>query len=126
MIVRTGIDLLEIRRLDDLRPAIRERFYARVYTEREVEICGARTERYAARFAAKEAVSKALGTGIDEVSWKEIEIDIDVSGAPVLKLNGKAAELAKELGLTSWAISLTHTKSYAAASAVAIGPGAEA
>lgn len=121
MTLRTGIDLIEIRRLDSLKPPIRERFYRRVYTDREREICRERTERYAARFAAKEAVSKVLGTGIGAVEWRDIEIDSDDQGAPVLRLHGKAAEKAAELGLIDWSISLTHSKEYAAAVAVAVG-----
>lgn len=121
MALRSGIDLLEIRRLESLKPTIRERFYQRVYTEREREICCGRADRYAARFAAKEAVSKVLGTGIGAVEWREIEVDSDEQGAPVLKLYGKAAEKSDELGLTDWSISLTHTKDYAAAVAVATG-----
>lgn len=121
MTLRTGIDLIEIRRLDSLKPSIRERFYARVYTDREREICRERTERYAARFAAKEAVSKVLGTGIGAVDWREIEIDSDALGAPALRLYGKAAAKAEELGLSDWSVSLTHSKEYAVAVAVAAG-----
>ena len=75
----------------------------------------------AARFAAKEAVAKALGTGIGTVHWKEIEALRGDAGEPVLQLYGKAAQLAKERNLDEWSISLSHTKIYAVAVAVAIG-----
>ncbi len=118
--------MIEIRRLEGLRPSIRERFYERVYTAREREICAGRAERYAARFAAKEAVSKALGTGIGPVSWRDIEIDTDAAGAPVLRLYRAAAAKSAELGLTDWSISLTHAKEHCAAVAVAVGTGTPA
>ena len=121
MTIRTGIDLIEIRRLETLNPLIRERFFARVYTEREREICAGRMERYAARFAAKEAVSKALGTGIDEIGWKKIEIDAAENGAPVLILSGEAAAKAAALSLSDWSVSLTHTKLYTTAVVAAAG-----
>jgi holo-[acyl-carrier protein] synthase len=78
----------------------------------------------AARLAAKEAVGKALGTGIGEVGWREIEVICDNRGRPWLHLHGHAAALAGELGLAVWDISLTHTRSHAAAMVVAMAaPG---
>lgn len=118
--------MIEVRRLEGLRPSIRERFYDRVYTAREREICADRSERYAARFAAKESVAKALGTGIGRIGWRDIEIDMNADGAPVLRLYRAAAAKSVELGLTDWSISLTHTKEYGAAVAVAIGSGTSA
>lgn len=117
-ILKTGIDLIEVERFRSQKPEIRQRFIERVYTEKEREYCGENDQHLAGRFAAKEAVAKALGCGIGEISWQEIEILNDELGAPVLKLHGKAAERAEHLGLTVWSVSITHLKEYAAAVAV--------
>ena len=119
--LRTGIDLIEVERFRSQKPEIRQRFLARVYTDAELAYCGENDQHLAGRFAAKEAVSKALGCGIGEVSWQEIEILDDELGAPVLHLYGKAAERAERMGLTDWSVSITHVKEYAAAVAVAVG-----
>lgn len=123
MFIRTGIDLLDIDRLAKVRPSLRQRFLQRVFTPLEVEECQDSNEHLAGRFAAKEAVSKALGCGIGPVRWKEIEILRGESGEPVLRLSGDAALRAREMGLTTWSVSITHTRSQAAAVAVALGPG---
>jgi len=96
-------------------------YLERIYTPAELELCGRRIESLAGRFAAKEAVAKALGCGIGDVEWKEIEILGDEQNAPVLHLHGKAAQKADELGLTNWSLSLSHSQSYAMAFVVAIG-----
>jgi holo-[acyl-carrier protein] synthase len=96
-----------------------DRFYARFFTEAEMERCGHAPHRLAARFAAKEAVAKALGTGIGEVRWVEIEVDSDPRGRPLLRLHGAAAHLAATMGLTTWEISLSHTQTHAIAFVVA-------
>ena len=119
MILRTGVDLIEIGRLGEISPRIRDRFLQRVYTPLELEQIGATDAGLAGRFAAKEAVSKALGTGIGVVSWQEIEICRGADGAPELHLHGKARELAAELGLETWSVSISHSKEYAIAVAVA-------
>lgn len=119
--LRTGIDLIEVERFRTQKPGIRERFLERVYTEAEILYSGGNDQHLAGRFAAKEAVAKALGCGIGKVSWQEIEILNDEAGAPVLHLHGKAAEQAAELGLTDWSVSITHLREYAAA--VAVGSG---
>ena len=121
MILRTGIDLIEVERFRSQKPEIRERFIARVYTEAERAYCGENDQHLAGRFAAKEAAAKALGCGIGEVSWQEIEILNNEAGMPVLHLHGNAAERARQLGLTTWSVSITHLKEYAAATAAAIG-----
>ena len=121
MILRTGIDMIEVSRLRSQAPGIRERFIDRVYTAAEREYCGDNEEHLAGRFAAKEAVSKALGCGIGEVSFQEIEILNDEWGMPVLHLHGKALEQAQRLGLTVWSVSITHLKEYAAAAVTAAG-----
>ena len=117
-ILKTGIDLIDVERFRSQKPEIRQRFIERVYTEKEREYCGENDQHLAGRFAAKEAVAKALGCGIGEISWQEIEILNDELGAPALKLHGNAAERAERLGLTVWSVSITHLKEYAAAVAV--------
>ena len=120
-ILRTGIDLIEVERFRFQKPVIRERFIARVYTEAERAYCGDNFQHLAGRFAAKEAVSKALGCGIGEIGMQEIEILNDEAGMPVLYLHGKALERARHLGLTIWSVSITHLKEYAAAAVSAMG-----
>ncbi len=113
MIVGTGIDLAEV---DRIRDAIRRhgnRFIDRVYTAGEiayVESKANRFERYAARFAAKEAGMKAIGTGWRRgVGWHDFEVQNLPSGRPQLKLHGMAAEVAAQLGVRQISLSLTHT-----------------
>jgi holo-[acyl-carrier protein] synthase len=121
MNLHTGIDLLEIQRIRDVLTRHGERFLERVYTPAEIALAGGRTESLAGRFAAKEAVSKALGCGMGEVGWKEIEILADEKKAPKLYLHGAAAQKAQELGLTNWSVSISHSRRYAIAMAVALG-----
>jgi len=92
-----------------------------IFTPAERAECGENYPSLAARFAAKEAVAKALGTGLGDVSFTDIEILRSESGAPVLTLSGRAQEVAAELKLTEWAISLSHTTEHAVASVVATG-----
>jgi holo-[acyl-carrier protein] synthase len=119
--LRTGVDMVEIDRIRRAAARHGERFYRRFYTERERTHCAGRFTALAARFAAKEAVAKALGTGIGVVSWLDIEVVNDGLGKPELVLHRAAAELAKELGLSEWSISLTHTQDKALAFVVALG-----
>ncbi len=121
MILRTGVDLVEIRRVAEAIKRHGERFLNRVFTARELEDCNGRVNSLAARFAAKEAAAKALGCGIGKVSWTEIEIGSDELKAPYLTLYGEGEKLAKELGLTTWSVSLSHTESQAIAFVSAIG-----
>ena len=121
MPLRTGVDLVEIARLDNMSAQIRPRFYQRIFTPREINEVGASTASLAGRFAAKEAVAKALGCGIGKVSWQEIEIRRGPDGEPLLELHGNARRLAEELCLTTWSISISHTQSHAVAFAVATG-----
>ena len=97
-----------------------ERFLHRVYTERERERYGQRVNELAARFAAKEATSKALGTGIRGIRWREMEVLPNRRGKPVLILHGQAAARAAELGLTDFSVSLTHSRTDAMAFVVAV------
>ncbi|MCZ2127493.1 MAG: holo-ACP synthase [Anaerolineales bacterium] len=121
MILRNGVDLIEVRRVADAVERHGERFLRRVFTERELADCGGRPASLAARFAAKEAVSKALGVGIGDVRWLDIEIALDERRAPRLILRGAGARLAKEMGLKNWSVSLTHTAEHALAFVVATG-----
>jgi holo-[acyl-carrier protein] synthase len=120
-IIRTGIDMVEIARLNSQRPAIRARFLQRVFTPNELAESGDSDAVLAGRFAAKEAVSKALGSGIGWVRWQDIEVRRGAFGAPQLQLHGNAQKLAQDLGLDHWSISITDTDTHAAAVAVAFG-----
>jgi holo-[acyl-carrier protein] synthase len=120
-LLRSGIDLIEIARLEGIRPEIRRRFLTRVFTAQELEDAQDSNLHLAGRFAAKEAVAKALGCGIGPVSWQEIEIRRGQAGEPELALYGKARQMANDLGLTTWSVSISHTKEYALAMAVACG-----
>lgn len=117
--VRCGIDMIEIKRVEEGIARLGERFLKRFFTAGEREDCNDKPNRLAARLAGKEAVSKALGTGIGDVSWVEIEIRCDERGRPTLHLHGEAAKLANSMGLVQWDISLTHTAEYASAVCVA-------
>jgi phosphopantetheine--protein transferase-like protein len=121
MMIRSGIDTIEISRLDDIRPAIRVRFIQRVFTPLEVEQARDRTEMLSGLFAAKEAVSKALGTGIGKVHWRDIEIVHLPTGQPTVHLHGHAADVANSLGLSEWSVSISHDRDKAVAMAVAMG-----
>jgi holo-[acyl-carrier protein] synthase len=123
MILRTGIDLVEISRLETLNPAIRQRFLQRVYTAQELEDSQDALSSLAGRFAVKEAVAKALGCGIGPIAWKEIEIHQGPLGEPVLELHGQARQAALAAGLQTWSISISHTNTHAVAVAVAVGDG---
>ncbi len=113
--------MIEIARVEEVIARHGKHYLERVYTTAEIEQCGKRAESLAGRFAAKEAVAKALGCGIGEVTWKEIEILGDEQNAPILTLYGAAEEKAKELGLTTWSVSISHSQSHTVAFVVAIG-----
>ena len=117
--LRSGVDVVEVDRIDKAILRHGQRFFDRFYTRQELIDSGGQTPSLAARFAAKEAVAKALGTGIGEVAWKDIEVVTGPRREPTLRLHGQARELADALGLTDWAISLSHTDQHAVAVAVA-------
>ncbi|MGB1289261.1 MAG: holo-ACP synthase [Aggregatilineales bacterium] len=120
--LRCGIDIMEHDRIAGGIERLGERFLNRFFTAGEREDCEDAPHRLAARLAAKEAVSKALGTGIGDVRWVEIEIRVNnPRKRPVLHLHGAAAEVSDSLGITQWDVSLTHSRDYAAAVAVALG-----
>src|SRR5512135_1807384 len=110
MILKTGIDIIEIRRIQTAIDRHGERFLKRVFTEKEILECRGRADALAVRFAAKEAASKALGTGIGPISWREVETLHMWSGEPYLVLHGEAERIAAIKGLSEWAVSLSHSR----------------
>jgi holo-[acyl-carrier protein] synthase len=118
-LVAVGVDIIEIARIERTLADFGERFLRRVYTERERERYGSRPSELAARFAAKEATSKALGTGIRGIRWREMEVLSNRRGKPVLVLHGGAADRAAMLGLVAFDVSLTHSRTEAMAFVVA-------
>jgi holo-[acyl-carrier protein] synthase len=119
--LRCGIDMIENRRVEEGIARLGERFLNRFFTAGERADCEDKPQRLAARLAGKEAVAKALGTGIGDVRWTDIEIRCNNDrGRPTLYLHGAAATISAEMGLAQWDISLTHTKEYSSAVAVAL------
>jgi holo-[acyl-carrier protein] synthase len=122
MIVGTGIDIAEVPRIAASIERFGERFLHRIFTEGEIRYCDAkanRVERYAARFAAKEAAMKALGTGWNHgVTWRDVEVSRMPGGRPTITFHGKAAEFAAKLGAKHVALSLTHTAEHAIAQVI--------
>jgi len=119
--IRSGVDMIEVERIDRAILRHGNRFFDRFYTERELIDSNGHTPALAARFAAKEAVAKALGTGIGDVGWKQIEIVNGPRREPHVRLHGSAGDLAARLGLSHWSISLSHTHEHAVAVAFAYG-----
>lgn len=120
----TGVDMIEICRLQEAVTRHGARFLTRVFTPAELDACGNRLESLAARFAAKEAAAKALGTGIGRtgIRWTDIEIRTDTeSRAPTLLLHGPAAEQAQTIGAREWSVSLSHDRERAIAFVVMLG-----
>lgn len=115
-----GIDIIEIARIDKAISRWRDNFLQRIYTEAELKNYGNRTSALAARFAAKEATMKTLGTGGRGVEWRDIEILNDAKGSPFIKLYGKAYAKAKEHGIDNLRISLSHNRDYAIASVIGV------
>ena len=122
MIVGTGIDIAETARIEKAMERHGERFARRVYTPGEIAYCEQfknKAERYAARFAAKEAAFKALGTGWrDGVRWRDVEVTHQPSGKPELLLAGRAGERAREMGVGRMAVSLSHSDRYVVAQVI--------
>ncbi len=113
-----GVDIIEIDRVADVVARHGNRFLERVYTADELVHCRGRIGELAARFAAKEAVMKALGTGVRGVGWRDIEVLPNRRGKPLVFLYGRGAARADRIELTKLEISLTHSRSYAVASVV--------
>jgi holo-[acyl-carrier protein] synthase len=122
MIVGMGIDVAEVKRIREVFESQAERFVRRVYTEAEAAYCEQfknKYERYAGRFAAKEAAMKALGTGWSRgVRWVDVEVARQRGGRPMLELHGEARKIADRLGVKHIAISITHTAELAFAQVV--------
>lgn len=114
-----GVDLIETGRIARALERWGDRFLSHVYTPAELTYSRNHVSELAARFAAKEAISKALGTGLRGVTWREMEILPDRRGKPLVRLHGRARRRAEELGLDEFAISLSHSRRYAVAFVVA-------
>jgi holo-[acyl-carrier protein] synthase len=118
MVVGTGIDIVEVPRIAKSIERFGERFLKRIYTPAEIRYCDSkanRIERYAARFAAKEAGMKAIGTGMRGVSWQDFEVGREPTGRPTMLFHGRAAEVAKRLGVRRAHLSVSHTEEHAVA-----------
>jgi holo-[acyl-carrier protein] synthase len=117
--VEVGIDIIEIERIGRVLEKYGDRFLHRIYTDKERQRYATRVPELAARFAAKEATMKALGTGIRGVRWRDIETLPNRRGKPILVLHGTAKARAELLGLEFWSISLTHSRTEAMATVIA-------
>ena len=122
-----GVDIVEIERFATSMQRSGQAFLDRLFLPAEQAYCSPQREParcYAARFAAKEAVSKALGTGIGaEVAWRDIEVCRKASGEPFVLLHGTGAETARHLGVSQVLLSISHSENYAVANAIALGAG---
>jgi holo-[acyl-carrier protein] synthase len=119
MMHSVGVDIIEISRIEAAAAIYGERFFNRIFTPEEQKLCRRKYGLLAGRFAGKEAVMKALGTGVRGIKWKEIEILSERSGKPFIRLHGNARIKADALGLDELAISLSDSKEYAVAFVVA-------
>lgn len=118
--IAIGIDIIEIERIQHVLDDFGERFLNRCFTEYERARFRNRTEELAGRFAVKEATSKALGTGIRGIRWREMETQVNRRGKPVLVLHGSAKARAELLGFTDFSVSITHSRTDAMAIVVAL------
>ena len=116
---RVGVDIVELARLARAVQRHGHRFLRRVYTAAELAYCRGDVARLAARWAAKEAISKALGTGWRGIEWRELEVVRQPSGRPTVALHGRAQAIAENLGLQQWELSLSHSGEYAIAFVIA-------
>ena len=115
----TGVDIIEIPRIQQVFDRYGQRFLERVFTPGEIDYCRGRAPNLAGRFAAKEATMKALGTGVRGVDWKDIEVVRAESGAPSVKLHGRAKKRAEQLKVGEISLSMSHSREYAVAFVVA-------
>jgi holo-[acyl-carrier protein] synthase len=115
MTLASGVDIIEISRVKLVLERYGQRFLDRVYTAGEIAYCRGRPSNLAARFAAKEATMKALGTGVRGVNWKDIEVVRQESGAPSVLLHGRGKSRAERLGVRDISLSLSHSRDYAVA-----------
>ncbi|TET10538.1 MAG: holo-[acyl-carrier-protein] synthase [Candidatus Atribacteria bacterium] len=125
MIVGCGIDLVKIERIEKIIKRWGDNFIFRIFTPLEIEYCekkkGNKFQSYAGKFAAKEALLKALGLGLREANWKEIEIKNDELGQPIIDTSGKLKNIASAKGVSKYFISISHTKEYAATQVILEG-----
>jgi holo-[acyl-carrier protein] synthase len=124
-VIGIGTDIVECLRIAKMIERHAELFLTRVYTQHEIDYCAARkasTQHYAGRFAAKEAVLKALGTGWTRgMHWRDIEVRNEMGGKPKIALSGAARELSEKMGITEMLISISHCRTHATAYALAAG-----
>ena len=118
-IICTGIDIIEIDRIQNVLSQYGNRFLNKIFTTDVIQYCRGRSPNLAGRFAAKEATMKALKTGARGVSWKDIEVIRASNGAPSIKLYNRALARAESLGVSSLSISFSHSRDYAVASVIA-------
>ncbi len=124
-ILGIGTDIIECLRIAQMIERHGELFISRVYTQHEIQYCQSRklaTQHFAGRWAAKEAILKALGTGWRRgISWRDIEVHNDPGGKPVVALRGGARDVVEQLGITQMLVSISHCRSHATAYALALG-----
>ena len=124
-IVGIGTDIIECLRIAQMIERHAEQFISRVYTEHEIQYCQSRkaaTQHFAGRWAAKEAVLKAMGTGWRRgISWRDVEVRNEAGGRPVVVLRGGARDVVEKMGIAQIQISISHCRSHATAFAVAVG-----
>lgn len=118
--VAIGVDIIEVERVRKVYEHHGERFLKRIFTEIEIRQCRGKVTRLAGRFAAKEAISKALGTGLHGVAWREMEVVQLRSGRPTVRLHGNAKKRAELLGLTAFDVSIADLQAFSIAIAVAL------
>jgi holo-[acyl-carrier protein] synthase len=118
--VALGIDMIEVERVRTVLKHHGERFLQRVFTEQEALQCRGKVQRLAGRFAAKEAISKALGTGMHGVAWREMEILQLMSGRPTVRLHGNAMRRARQLGISAFDVSIADLAQFSVAIAVGV------
>jgi len=122
-LIGTGIDLVEIERFEKVLKRYGEKFVSKIYTDHEKDYCHERRnfhEHLAARFCAKEAVRKAFGTYSSSLRWRDVEVENDRGGKPVIKLSGKAQSLAGSIGIKEILVTISHSRRYAVAQAILI------
>jgi holo-[acyl-carrier protein] synthase len=126
VVIAHGIDIIELSGFERLLQEPTSNYASRCFTSGELERAGTgpqRIERLAARFAAKEAVLKALGTGwVTGISWKDIEVESAQNGTPSIRIHRKVERLAREKGIAHFLVSLSHSETFAIASVIAMGP----
>ena len=113
--INVGIDIIEIKRIQNVKSRYPSRFLKKIFTENEIIYCRNRSPQLAARFAAKEAMMKALGTGIRGVGWKDVEVIRYRGQAPQIKLSGRGKKVGERIGLKNTSLSISHSREYAVA-----------